>query len=133
MGAQFNEQRDNVPSLILGTSIDLYNKNELSIPLELLLHFVPEENPGKTILFPRITANIKYNIISINQTWLYIQAGVGIPILFPYLLDFSPVLGISYKQLRIDIRNIFYFDLDGNAKVEINRWPIMVVVLGISI
>ncbi len=132
-GTQFDEGKERGPFFIVGASFLLYKSDNFSIPLEPLLHFVSGENPGKTSFFPRITVSLKYNIFSIYQTEIYIQGGMGIPILFSYLFDFSPALGISYKQVQIDIRNIFYFDTDGLSTLEINRWPVTAIVLGISI
>jgi len=133
VGTQFNDENEGGPFLIIGTSFQLYRKKNLSIPLEFLLHYIPKENPTEKIFFPRLTLNVKYNILQMGKTKLYLQGGIGLPILFSYLFDFSPAFGISYKKIHLDIRNIFYIDTDGLTKIETNRWPITLIIFGISI
>ncbi len=133
VGFQFYDENKSDLSFIFGTSLQLYRNNVVTIPLEFLFHYIPKENHTNKIFFPRITLNLKYNILQMGKTQLYLQGGIGFPVLFSYLLDFSPALGISYENIHMDIRNIFYVDTDGLTKIEANRLPITVVIFGVSI
>ncbi len=133
LGPQFNETINSKTSMIVGLSFDLYRKEEISPPLEFLLHYMRAENFNDYVIFPRAAVNLKYNLIKIGTIDIYLQTGIGIPFLFPYIFDFSPIFGFSYKKIKIDIRNIFYFDFGSGNNFGISRWPMVAVILGLSI
>lgn len=131
-GLQFNEGVSSNTSTIIGTSFDLYNGEKISLPLDFVMHFMDSENHSHTTFFPRIALNLKYNFIQIDSFNIFLQGGIGVSVLFPYLFDFSPIIGVSYKQIRLDIGNIFYFEIDGNQKFAVNRWPMAAVIFGLN-
>ena len=133
IGPQLNEGVNSKTSIMIGLSIDLYEEKEFSFPLEFLIHTLKSENFSNYQFFPRISANIKHDLVNIGLTELYIQGGIGVPVLFPYLFDFSPALGLSYKTLQIDIRNTFYFDSGVNNNFGVNRWPMTAIILGLGL
>lgn len=132
LGSQFNEGINTNTSLIIGAAFDLYNEEKISLPLDFMLHFMEAENHNESTFFPRIALNLKYNFIQIDLFNIFLQGGIGVSVLFPYLFDFSPIIGVSYKQIRLDIRNIFYFEIDGNQKFAVNRWPMAAVIFGLN-
>ena len=131
-GLQFNEGVNSNTSTIIGTSFNLYNEEKISLPLDFMLHFMEAENHNESTFFPRIALNLKYNFIQIDSFNIFLQGGIGVSVLFSYLFDFSPIIGVSYKQIRLDIRNIFYFEIDGNQKFAVNRWPMTAVIFGLN-
>lgn len=132
-GLQFNEGVSSNTSTIIGTSFDLYNGEKISLPLDFVMHFMDSENHSHTTFFPRIALNLKYNFIRIGSVNIFLQGGIGVPVLFTYLFDFSPIIGVSYKKIRIDMRNTYYFEIDSYKKFGASRWPMMAIVLGLSI
>ncbi len=133
LGPQFNEEINSSTSIIIGASFDLYSRERFSLPLDFMLHFMEAENHNETTFFPRIALNLKYNFIQIGSFDIFLQSAVGIPVLFPYLFDISPIIGVSYKKVRIDIRNTYYFEIDSYKNFGASRWPMSAVILGLTL
>ena len=132
-GPQFNGETNSETSMIIGGSFDLHIKDKISLPLEFILHFIRSGNLSNNTIFPRVIPNIRYSFIKEGKIDCYLQGGVGIPLLFPYLFDFSPTIGFSYDKIQIDIRNTFIFNFETNNNFSVNRWQMVAVIVGLAI
>lgn len=131
IGNQFFEEKAMRFYPIGGALTNVFSRGYFKIPIEFLIYYTRWNE--RQLFFPKISSGIEYYPNILNLKGVFLKGTLGIPLLFYYPLDINISIGIHFHKIQLEIREIYYLEVGGQEEINLKHWPMVAILLGITL